>query len=46
MHIKADVFLRDGQQLRFCQRCGHAHTLDGEAGCGVCCDALPEASGL
>ena len=26
--IKADVFLRDGQHLRFCQRCGHPHPLD------------------
>ena len=28
IHIKVDVFLRDGIQLRFCQRCGHPHPLD------------------
>ncbi len=27
MHIKVDVFLREGEQLRFCQRCGHSHLL-------------------
>ena len=27
VHVKADSFLRDGAELRFCQRCGHAHSL-------------------
>lgn len=27
LHIKADVFTREGEQLRFCQRCGYAHPL-------------------
>lgn len=27
VHIKADVFFRGGEQLRFCQRCGHPHPL-------------------
>ncbi|GAB4817623.1 hypothetical protein N2152v2_004669 [Parachlorella kessleri] len=27
MHIRADAFSRDGEQLRFCQRCGHSHPL-------------------
>ncbi|KAI3423834.1 hypothetical protein D9Q98_009670 [Chlorella vulgaris] len=27
VHIKADVFVRGGEELRFCQRCGHAHPL-------------------
>lgn len=26
-HIKADAFTRSGEQLRFCQKCGHAHPL-------------------
>jgi predicted nucleic acid-binding Zn ribbon protein len=25
VHIRADIFHRDGQPLRFCQRCGRAH---------------------
>ena len=27
VHIKADVFSRNGEELRFCQRCGHPHAL-------------------
>lgn len=27
LHIKADVFLKQGVEMRFCQRCGHPHGL-------------------
>ena len=27
VHLKAALFLREGQEMRFCQRCGRSHTL-------------------
>jgi hypothetical protein len=27
VHTKADMFERDGVQMRFCQRCGRSHPL-------------------
>lgn len=34
-HAAADFFHRAGEQLRFCQQCGHGHELDGAGGAGA-----------
>lgn len=28
LHIKANSYMMDGKELRFCQRCGHGHPLE------------------
>jgi hypothetical protein len=39
LHIKAASYTREGQRLRFCQRCGRAHSLDAFEGARRSCRA-------